>query len=100
MTKGNTLQGELLPPAAFFTPRPRRFQPGMRSLADQVTLKFRRCPENRKHQLAARRRGVYPVGNALEADPPRFEFAHQLDQLLERPPQPVEPPHSQHFTRP
>jgi hypothetical protein len=49
---GPLLFTELSPPAADFAPRPGRRQTGIRSLADQITLKFRQCPENMKHQLS------------------------------------------------
>jgi hypothetical protein len=31
-------------------------------------------------------------GHALEADPLPLHRGHQLDEMLERPPQPIEPP--------
>ena len=44
-----------------------------------------------KHQLAARRGRIDGFGDALESDSLGLQLAYQLDQVLERPPQPVEP---------
>ena len=49
------LFAEPSPPAAELAPCPGRSQPGTRPLADQVTLKFRQCPDDMKDQLATRR---------------------------------------------
>src|SRR3954467_14646180 len=53
-----------------------------------------------KYQLAAWRRRVDGFGRALEADPLPLQLAHQLDQVLERPAQPVETPDHQHIALP
>jgi hypothetical protein len=52
---GALLLVEFLPPAAFPAACPRRFQPGVCPITDQVAFKFRQCNEDMKHQLAARR---------------------------------------------
>jgi hypothetical protein len=77
-----------------------RRQTGIRSLADQITLKFRQCAENMKHQLAARRGRVDGFSHAMEANRLILQPAHYLDQMLRRPPQPVESPHRQHIAPP
>jgi hypothetical protein len=67
--------------------------------ADQVALKLRERLEDVKHQLAARCGRINRFGDAQESDPLGLESGHQLDEVLERPPQPVEPPDRQHVAR-
>jgi hypothetical protein len=91
---------QLLSPASLPAPRPGRLQPGLRPLADQVPLEFRQRTEDVKHQLTARRRRVDGLGDAVETDALPFQLGQQLDQVPQRPTQPVEPPHHQHVALP
>jgi hypothetical protein len=43
-------------------------------------------------ELAAGGGGVDLLSQALEADPPLSELRHDFDQVLQRPPQAIEPP--------
>jgi len=96
---GALLVTKLLSPAASPAACPRCCQPGIRPFADRVTLKRRERPKDGKHRLAARRGRFDGFGDALEPDPMALQLAHQLDQVLERPPQPVEPRGCQHVAR-
>ena len=52
-----------------------------------------------EHQLAAGCGRINGFGDALESDPLGFQLGHQLDQVLERSAQPVEPPDREHVAR-
>jgi hypothetical protein len=52
-----------------------------------------------KLELAARSGRIDGFGDALESDPLGLQLGHQLDQVLERSAQPVEPPDGQHVAR-
>jgi len=61
---------QFLRPSPLPPPRPRRRQPRLGPLADQIALELRQCAEDVEDQLAATRRRVDLLGEALEADPP------------------------------
>src|SRR5262249_50233815 len=96
---GTLLVTELFSRATFAVACSRCGQPGARPFANQVALKFCARPKHVKHQFAPRRRRINRLGDALESDSLRLQIAYHLDQVLERPPQPVEPPDCQHVTR-
>lgn len=58
--------------------RPRRRQPGLGALSNQVTFKLGQRREDVEEQLPVGRRGVYRLAERLEADP---AFAEMLDQI-------------------
>jgi hypothetical protein len=68
-------------------------------VADQVSLKLSERSKDVKHQLAARCGRIDTFGDALESNAIGLRLYHQLDQVPERPPQPVEPPDRQHVAR-
>ena len=84
--------GQLLRPPAESPPRPRRGEPGVGPLPDQVALELGQRPEDVEDELAARGGGVDLLGQALEADPPLRQRGHHLDQVLEGAAQAIEPP--------
>jgi hypothetical protein len=96
---GTLLFTKLLSPAAFPAARSRGCQPCVRPFANQVTRKLRERPTDMKHQLAAQCGRINRFGDALESDPLGLQLGHELDQVLERAPQPVEPPDRQHVAR-
>ncbi|KAG0926740.1 hypothetical protein G6F32_013112 [Rhizopus arrhizus] len=51
-----------------------------------------------EHQTPGRRAGFYAFRRAFKAHADRFQFAHDLDQLRQRPAEPVKPPHHQRIT--
>ncbi len=77
------------------SPRRARHTSGRGSIA----LELRERPKSMKHQFAARRGRIDGFGDVLKSDSLGLQLAHQLDQLLERPPQPVEPPDREHVAR-
>ena len=64
----------------------------MGALADQIALELGQGPEDVEDELAARRGGVDLLGQTLEADPPLRKRGDDLDQVLQRTPQAIEPP--------
>lgn len=53
-----------------------------------------------KDELASRRRGIDGLLKAPEAHAPFLEGVDQVDELLQAPPEPVEPPHHEHVSLP
>jgi hypothetical protein len=97
--QGALLLAELFSPAAFPAPCACGCQARVRPFADEVSLKLRERPKDMKHQLAAGCRRIDGFGDALESDQIGLQLSHQLDQVLEGPPQPVEPPDRQQVSR-
>src|SRR5271163_3994763 len=87
---GTLLVTKLFSPAAFPATCSRGCQPRVRPFADRVSLKLRERPKDMKHKFAARCGRIDGFGDALKSDPLGLWFGRQLDQVLERPPQPVE----------
>jgi hypothetical protein len=96
---GTLLLAKVLSPAAFPAACSRGCQPRVRPFADEITFKLRERSKDMKHQLAAGCRRIDGFGDALESDQIGLQLSHQLDQVLEGPPQPVEPPDRQQVSR-
>jgi hypothetical protein len=65
-------------------------------LPDKLPLEFGQGFEDMEDQPAACGRGVQTLLYASEAHTPRLHLPHQLDQLSQGPPEPVQPRHHQH----
>ena len=87
-----------LRPATLAPARPRRVQPGLGALAHQVALELGQGAEHVKHQLAAAGTGIDLLLHAHQADAHLVELSAEQDQVVQRPPQPIEPPDRQHIT--
>jgi len=94
------LGGQLRRPAPDPPPCPPRGQPGHRPVPDDLPLELRQRPEQMEHQPPPSGRG----GDALPQRPkPHLtlvQSSHHLDQVPQRPAQPVQPPHHQGVPRP
>src|SRR5215211_8491995 len=77
------------------TPRPGRLESCHRPLTDDLTLEFRQGPEDVEDETAAGRGRVQTLLQAAEAHAPALQLPHQIDELPQRPTQPVEPRHHQ-----
>lgn len=67
------------------------------ALADQLPLEFSQRPENTEHELAPGGRRVDALGERPEPDLLRLEIIDQGEEVLERPPEPVQTPHNDHI---
>ena len=70
----------------------RGFQSGARALTDEAALEFGERAEYLKHEPAARRRRVDRLGERPESDLAALQLFDRLDELLQRPREPVEFP--------
>lgn len=91
---------ELARPATGPSSSPRRRQSGPCPLADQLALELGESTEDMEDEFSAAGRGVNLLGQAPEADPPLRERVHQLDQVRERPSEPVKSPDDEHVAGP
>src|SRR5574337_799276 len=71
------------------------FQPGSGAFDGQLALHFGEAGHDVEEEAAGRRAGVDGVGEAPELDTVLVQIADQIDQLLDRPAQPVELPDDQ-----
>src|SRR5215203_1331742 len=71
------------------TPRPGRLESRHRPLTDDLTLEFRQSPEDVKDETAADRGRVQTLLQAAEAHAPAFQLPNQVDELPQRPTQPI-----------
>ncbi len=96
----NLLVGELLLAATLPAAGSGGLKAGPGSLTDQVSFKRGQGAEDMEAQFAAVGGGVQPFLQAREAYISVFQLFHYLDQVLERPAQPIQPPDHQAVTWP
>ena len=68
------------------------------SVTDQVALELSQCPEHMKNEASPGRGGIDAFGQRSEPDATRFQCTNDLDQMRQRTPQPIQPPHHQGVT--
>lgn len=73
---------------------------GHGTLANQAALKLSQSPEDLEHQPATRGCGVNCLLKAPESHSSFLKSFDCLNQVLERPPQTIQPPDNQRVTRP
>jgi hypothetical protein len=61
-------------------------------LADDIPLKLCQSAEDVEDQLPAGGRRVDRLSDRTESDPTSVQSGHGLDEVLQGPPQPIEPP--------
>jgi len=79
-------------------PRPRAraaARPGHGALADELALELSQAGEHVEDQPPAGRAGVDLLGEADQGDAALFEVVYDVDQVPQRPSEPVQPPHHQ-----
>jgi len=79
---------------------PRRGQPGEGALLDEFPFEAGQRSEHMEHQPPAGGGGVDVLLHRFEAHSPGLQFTDGLDQVRQRPTQPVQPPHHQRVPRP
>ena len=77
-------------------PRAVGVQPGLGSLANQVAFELGQGAEHVEHEFAAAGAGNDLLLPAHQPDAQLVELPAEQNQVVQRPPQPVEPPHRQH----
>ncbi len=65
-------------------------------LPDQAPFIFSQSPEDLKHPVACRDRGIHPLRERDKLDALRVQCIDKAQQILQVPPQAVEPPQHQH----
>ena len=91
---------QLLGPATEPAPCPGRRQAGLGALADQVALELGQRAEHVEDALAAGRGCVGALLQRAEPDARTLEPCNRVDEVLERAPEPVEPPDDQRIAGP
>jgi hypothetical protein len=89
------LRIEHLRPSTLPPPRPGRLQPRLRPLSNQRPLELRQRRKEMKHKLAAAGGRVYALRHARKPHAHGFQPLDDLDEMLQRPPQPIQPPDHQ-----
>ncbi len=79
---------------------PSRGQPGEGALLDEFPFEAGKGPEHVKDQPPAGGGGVNALLHRFEAHSPGFQLPDGLDQMWQRPTQPVQAPHHQRVPRP
>ncbi len=82
------------------SPRPGRGKPRPRPLLDECALELGQGPEEMQDQLPVRMGGVDAFLKTLQAHTLRLEVLDLGDQILHRPPQPVQSPDHECVPRP
>ncbi|MBB5510048.1 hypothetical protein HDG35_006344 [Paraburkholderia sp. JPY681] len=76
-----------------------RRQTGASALADEVALELSQGAKQVKHESTTDRRGIDALLQAAQADAGGIEPLDQVNQVLQRPPEPVQPPDHDRIAR-
>jgi hypothetical protein len=86
--------------SALATARYRRVESGAGSLADEVALELSKRAKNMEDEPSAWRCGVDRFSERAEADTPRFQGVHRLDQMRQRAAEAIKLPYRQNVAVP
>jgi hypothetical protein len=75
---------------------PCRFEPHLRALLDQIGLELGQRAEDMKNQFSVGRGGISLFGQTLKADALFLELSHHINEMPQRTPEAIEPPHHDH----
>jgi hypothetical protein len=80
------------------TPSASSHETCLRSLTNQVTLKFSECAEDVKDKFAATGRGINTLSHTPKPNPQCIQLRHHINQVFQRTPKPVKLPYNEYIT--
>jgi hypothetical protein len=80
------------------TPSTRSTQTCLRSLTNEITLKFSECAKDVKDKFAATGGGINTLGHTPKSNPQRIQLSHHINEVLKRGTEPVKLPHNEYIT--